>query len=150
MRTTGSTRRRSESELEESRDYTEPPRLAPTLSLVLLSHSPTRYLGLYPYARAHWGLKCPVYATQPTVEMGRVVCLSEAESWRSECQVTDADDDTAVGDDGEVVVKQGKQPLRGPFVPTIEQIHEAFDWIKAIRYNQPLHLGGELLSGDKV
>ncbi|WWD18400.1 hypothetical protein CI109_102850 [Kwoniella shandongensis] len=116
--------------------------LAPTLSLVLLSHSPTTYLSLYPYARARWGLTCPVYATQPTVEMGRVVCLSEVESWRSECKVEAVEDDQ-----GEVEGKKldkGKKPLRGPFVPTVEEVHEAFDWIKAIRYNQPLHLGGDL------
>nr|XP_019012680.1 cleavage and polyadenylation specificity factor subunit 2 [Kwoniella pini CBS 10737]OCF51461.1 cleavage and polyadenylation specificity factor subunit 2 [Kwoniella pini CBS 10737] len=102
---------------QKSWEYEEKVReLAPTLSLVLLSHSPTTYLSLYPYARARWGLTCPVYATQPTVEMGRVVCLAEVESWRSE----------------------------RPFVPTIEEVHEAFDWIKAIRYNQPLHLGGDL------
>lgn len=68
-----------------------------------------------------------MYATQPTVEMGRVVSLAEAESWRAECPVADGD--------GE---------FKGPFVPTTEEIHEAFDHIKAIRYNQPLHLGGEL------
>lgn len=119
--------------------------MAPTLSLVLLSHSPTTYLGLYPYARAHWGLKCPVYATQPTVEMGRVVCLADAESWRSECPVPDVEgEELEVDDNGAVVLDKGKKPLRGPFVPTIEEIHEAFDWIKATRYNQPLHLGGDL------
>lgn len=96
---------------------------------MLLSHSPTSYLGLYAYARAHWNLRCPVYATQPTVEMGRVVCLAESESWRSECPVPDPEENSE---------------FKGPFVPTIEEIHEAFDHIKAIRYNQPLHLGGEL------
>lgn len=45
---------------------------------------------------------------------------------------------------GMVKVDKGKKPLRGPFVPTVEEVHEAFDWVKAIRYNQPLHLGGEL------
>lgn len=50
-----------------------------------------------------------------------MVCLSEAESWRDEVQV------------------EGR-----PYVPTMEQIHEAFDWIKSVRYNQPLHLGGDL------
>ncbi|KAK4684802.1 cleavage and polyadenylation specificity factor subunit 2, partial [Tremellales sp. Uapishka_1] len=103
--------------------------LAPSLSLVLLSHSQTTYLGLYPFARAHWNLTCPVYATQPTVEMGRVVCLAEAEMWRGECLVEDVEPE-----------EMGK----GPFVPTIEEIHEAFDWIKPIRYNQPQHLGGNL------
>jgi cleavage and polyadenylation specificity factor subunit 2 len=118
---------------------------------VLLSHSPSHYLSLYPYARAHWGLKCPVYATQPTVEMGRVVCLSEADGWRSECavdtsslsMVENGDSDMkAEGSARLTKLDKGKQPLRGPFVPTVEEIHEAFDWIKAIRYNQPLHLGG--------
>lgn len=109
--------------------------LAPTLSLVLLSHSSSNYLSLYPYARARWGLTCPVYATQPTVEMGRVVCLAEAESWRSECPVES---------EGEVAGDGGsKEPFKGPFVPTVEEIHEAFDWIKAVRYSQPLHLGGQ-------
>ena len=130
-------------------------RLAPTLSLVLLSHSPSAYLSLYPYARAHWGLTCPVYATQPTVEMGRVVCLAEVESWRSEHAVEeemvkdepDADEIVDEEAEGAVVnVDKGKRPLRGPFVPTVEEVHEAFDWVKAIRYNQPLHLGGKSCS----
>ncbi|OCF33419.1 cleavage and polyadenylation specificity factor subunit 2 [Kwoniella heveanensis BCC8398] len=118
--------------------------LAPTLSLVLLSHSPTNYLSLYPYARARWGLTCPVYATQPTVEMGRVVCLSEVESWRSECAVNGPEEGAVEGEAKGSNKNKGKRPLRGPFVPTAEEVHEAFDWIKAIRYNQPLHLGGDL------
>jgi cleavage and polyadenylation specificity factor subunit 2 len=83
-----------------------------------------------------------VYATQPTVEMGRVVCLAEAESWRAECLVPEVEDDSAAVDDSAVATNKGKNPFRGPFVPTVEEIHEAFDWIKATRYNQPLHLGG--------
>lgn len=86
--------------------------------------------------------------------MGRVVCLTEAESWRAEHQVFEAKDelekeehdhDIAMdGDKPESLRRdKGKTPLRGPFVPTAEEIHEAFDWIKSIRYNQPLHLGGE-------
>lgn len=111
---------------------------ASTVDLVLLSHSPTPYLSLYPFARARWGLRCPVYATQPTVEMGRVVCLAEAESWRAEHRVEEE-----VDTDGEGSDSKGKKPMRGPFVPTVEEIHEAFDWIKPARYNQPLHLGGK-------
>ncbi|WVW84589.1 hypothetical protein I302_106623 [Kwoniella bestiolae CBS 10118] len=127
------------SSLQSNWEYEEKVReLAPTLSLVLLSHSPATYLSLYPYARARWGLTCPVYATQPTVEMGRVVCLAEVESWRAECPV-----DEETGAESSKLDK-GKRPLRGPFVPTVEEVHEAFDWIKAIRYNQPLHLGGDL------
>ena len=67
--------------------------------------------------------------------MGRVVCIAEAGSWRAEHAVQ-----TAQVEQGSP--KKGKSPLRGPFVPTVEEIHEAFDWIKPIRYNQPLHLGG--------
>lgn len=129
-------------------------RIAPTLSLVLLSHSPLNYLSLYPYARAHWGLKCPVYATQPTVEMGRVVCLAESESWLSEHKLDLLEGELASngmmieetsGGEQQVTTtsSKGKQPLRGPFVPTLDEVHEAFDHIKAIRYNQPLHLSGQ-------
>jgi cleavage and polyadenylation specificity factor subunit 2 len=79
--------------------------------------------------------------------MGRVVCLTESESWRSEHPVEPSDDEAAEGEQNESrVSKKGKEPLRGPFVPTQEEIHEAFDHIKAIRYNQPLHLGGKSTS----
>lgn len=71
-----------------------------------------------------------------------MVCLSEAESWRSEHQVPDAVENGLENGNGEGSSK-GKQRLRGPFVPTIEEIHEAFDWIKPIRYIQPIHLGGK-------
>jgi len=78
--------------------------------------------------------------------MGRVVCLAESESWRSEHQVGDSNDDAAMDEAKDITIsRKGKEPLRGPFVPTLEEIHEAFDHIKAIRYNQPLHLGGESL-----
>jgi len=76
--------------------------------------------------------------------MGRVVCLTESESWRSEHPVETVNDDAEEGQPEGTMSKKGKEPLRGPFVPTLEEIHEAFDHIKAIRYNQPLHLGGEL------
>ncbi|GAA5902829.1 cleavage polyadenylation factor subunit CFT2 [Sporobolomyces salmoneus] len=46
-------------------------RLAPQLSLVLLSHPLLTSLGLLPWLRARCGLRCPVYATLPTREMGR-------------------------------------------------------------------------------
>jgi cleavage and polyadenylation specificity factor subunit 2 len=73
--------------------------------------------------------------------MGRVVCLAESESWRSEHHVELVEEDKEEQKEGQMS-KKGKEPLRGPFVPTMEEIHEAFDHIKAIRYNQPLHLGG--------
>jgi cleavage and polyadenylation specificity factor subunit 2 len=112
---------------------------------VLLSHSPSTYLSLYAYARARWGLTCPVYATQPTAEMGRIVCLAEAESWRSESQVFDPVPEPSAQNGEPSKPKQAATlALRGPFVPTVEEIHDAFDWIRTMRYNQPLNLGGTL------
>lgn len=87
--------------------------------------------------------------------MGRVVCLADVESWRSEHavqtdqgDVKDEAEGVGEGEEGAVAkVDKGKKPLRGPFVPTVEEVHEAFDWVKAIRYNQPLHLGGKYRVG---
>ncbi len=137
--------------------------LSPKISLVLLSHSPTSYLSLYPFARTHWGLRCPVYATQPTVEMGRVVCLEEVSDWRDEVEVEGEEqregsqsqnaankemgEELFEGEQGEkereATEDKGKKPLRGPFVCTAEQVNEAFNWIKAVRYNQPVHMAGQ-------
>lgn len=77
--------------------------------------------------------------------MGRVVCLAEVESWRAEHPVEIEPEDVTeqMDEEGQPKLDKGKRPLRGPFVPTAEEVHEAFDWVKAIRYNQPLHLGGE-------
>jgi cleavage and polyadenylation specificity factor subunit 2 len=67
--------------------------------------------------------------------MGRVVCLAEVDSWRGELP---ADMPNQIKAEMDAV----EEKLRGPFVATVEEVHEAFDWVKAIRYNQPLHLGG--------
>ncbi|KAK4049853.1 hypothetical protein OIV83_003909 [Microbotryomycetes sp. JL201] len=45
--------------------------LAPTLSLVVLSHPLVSSVGLLPWLRSRCDLRCPVYATLPTREMGR-------------------------------------------------------------------------------
>lgn len=45
--------------------------LAPTLDLVLLTHPLLSSVGLLPWLKARCGLRCPVYATLPTREMGR-------------------------------------------------------------------------------
>lgn len=79
-------------------------------------------------------------------------CLSEVESWRSEVKVGSGfeDEEEAKVDEGDVEMDgimekrdKGKKPPRGPFIPSVEEVHEAFDWIKPIRYHQPLHLGGK-------
>lgn len=121
-------------------------RLSPTIDLLLLSHSPTSYTSLYPYARTHWGLKCPVYGTQPTVEIGRLGCLEEGVGWRNEIDV-----DARRGTEMEVAgtgqaVHDGERRVKGPFVCTAEEINEAFDHVKAVRYSQPIHLSGKSIS----
>jgi cleavage and polyadenylation specificity factor subunit 2 len=135
-------------------------RLSPHIDLVLLSHSPTSYTSLYPYARTHWGLKCPVYGTQPTVEVGRLGCLEEAVGWRNEVDVDglhglkEKDKDVNGDEQNEEKDKeqgdglgreQEEEVLKGPFVCTAEEINEAFDHIKAVRYSQPIHLSGKSL-----
>ncbi|GAA5822558.1 hypothetical protein JCM11251_006378 [Rhodosporidiobolus azoricus] len=54
--------------------------LAPNLNLVLLSHPLLTSLGLLPWLRARCGLRCPVYATLPTREMGRYAVEEWAEA----------------------------------------------------------------------
>ncbi|KAG0654938.1 hypothetical protein C6P46_001333 [Rhodotorula mucilaginosa] len=63
--------------------------LAPDLNLVLLSHPLLSSLGLLPYLRARCGLRCPVYATLPTREMGRFAVEEWAEA-RSAAERNDA------------------------------------------------------------
>lgn len=41
--------------------------------------------------------------------------------------------------------EQEEEVLKGPFVCTAEEINEAFDHIKAVRYSQPIHLSGKCL-----
>ncbi|SCV73662.1 BQ2448_6092 [Microbotryum intermedium] len=59
--------------------------LAPSLNLVIVTHPLLTSLGLLPWLKAKCGLRCPVYATLPTREMGRyaveewIVARSEEE-----------------------------------------------------------------------
>ena len=50
-------------------------RLGPTIDAVLLVHADMSHIGLYAYAYAHYGLRCPVYATLPVQTMGRLQML---------------------------------------------------------------------------
>ncbi|GAA5993784.1 hypothetical protein JCM11641_006987 [Rhodosporidiobolus odoratus] len=63
--------------------------LAPQLNLVLLSHPLLTSLGLLPWLRARCGLRCPVYATLPTREMGRYA-VEEWADLRSEAEGNEA------------------------------------------------------------
>lgn len=89
--------------------------------------------------------------------MGRVVCLEETLQWRSEFPVDDSNptDSVKSNEDGlfveesavdekSVVETTPPQPLKGPFLSTSDEINEAFNWIKSVRYSQPVHLSGIL------
>jgi hypothetical protein len=56
------------------------------------------------------------------------VCLEEAEGWINEV---------------EPKVNSKEDECTGPFICTPEEINEAFDQVKAIRYSQPIHLSGK-------
>ncbi|KAL9934138.1 hypothetical protein V8E36_007220 [Tilletia maclaganii] len=62
-------------------------RIAPTIDLLLLSHSTLSHLGLYAYARARLGLRCPVYATMPVQAMGKLTVMECTEAIRAELDV---------------------------------------------------------------
>ncbi|CAD6934080.1 unnamed protein product [Tilletia controversa] len=61
--------------------------IAPTVDLLLLSHSTLPHLGLYAYARARLGLRCPVFATMPVQAMGKLTVLECTEALRAELDV---------------------------------------------------------------
>ncbi|KAK0569631.1 hypothetical protein OC861_000713 [Tilletia horrida] len=62
-------------------------RIAPSIDLCLLSHSTLSHIGLYAYARARLGLKCPVFATMPVQAMGKLTVLECTEALRAEVDV---------------------------------------------------------------
>lgn len=99
--------------------------LAPTIDLVLLSHSSLDHLGLYAYAYAHLGLRSLVYATMPVQSMGKLTVLEAVQTWRSEVDI-------------EQESKESASSRR--CLPTLEQIEEAFEAVKVVRYMQPTHL----------
>ncbi|GAA6030255.1 hypothetical protein JCM8097_009012 [Rhodosporidiobolus ruineniae] len=101
--------------------------LAPSLNLVLLSHPLLTSLGLLPWLRARCGLRCPVYATLPTREMGRYAVEEWAEARsaaernevREMQKVMAGTGKEAAGADGKKKQKKGKgkakevQPAEG-------------------------------------
>lgn len=90
---------------------------------MLLAHAELAHLGLYSYAYAHWGLKCPAYATLPVQTLGRLQMLDAVRAWRAEIDV-----DACV-------------PRR--YVPTESEVDESFDSIRTLRYQQPTPLDGK-------
>ncbi|ETS62224.1 hypothetical protein PaG_03801 [Moesziomyces aphidis] len=111
--------------------------LAPTIDLVLLSHSSLDHLGLYAYAYAKLGLRCLVYATMPVQSMGKLTVLEATQTWRNE---VDIDAEEAASN------KAGSLASKRRCLATTAEIEDAFEHIKTVRYMQPTHLEGKCAS----
>lgn len=122
--------------------------IAPRLSSVLLSHSSLEHLGLYAYAHARLGLKCPAYATLPSSAMGRLVTLEASLAIAADCDVAKLDKRPAQSTSSKrrAAVKVEDQVAssdRNRCIPSREETDEAFDGIRTLRYLQPTVLEGE-------
>jgi cleavage and polyadenylation specificity factor subunit 2 len=144
--------------------------LAPTLDLVLLSHPLLSSLGLVPLLRSRLGLRCPVYATLPTKEMGRWA----AEEWiaqraleesnglenstgldnlsQSQNPNLSATDQSLQNAPAETETSPKSNTLNPPsksnssdqiWKVSFKELRDAFDSVIAVRYSQPIHLGGQ-------
>ncbi|WFD00072.1 hypothetical protein MYAM1_002818 [Malassezia yamatoensis] len=98
-------------------------RIAPDIDVVLLTHAELAHLGLYAYARAHYGLQCNVYATLPVQAMGRLAMQEAVRAWNFE---TEAQNDS-----------------KKRYLPTEAEVEDAFDAIRTLRYLQPTPLEGK-------
>lgn len=131
--------------------------IAPRISLVLLSHSTVRHVGLYPYARARLGLTCPAYASLPTAAMGRLVTLEASMAIAAEADVSLIDKrplqsppSTRQPIKTEQQQQQQQQDddlnLRDRCIPTRAEVDEAFENLRTLRYLQPTVLDGHMSS----
>lgn len=136
--------------------------LAPSLNLVLLTHPLLSSVGLLPWLKARCGLRCPVYATLPTREMGRWA----VEEWVQGRSAEEKNDalaavaSTAVGPLEKKGKGKGKQqrasapqaledadeeeqdPWRPVWNVSTTEIRDAFLSVSAVRWTQPVHLSG--------
>ncbi|PKI82866.1 hypothetical protein MVES1_003682 [Malassezia vespertilionis] len=96
-------------------------RIAPSIDIVLLTHAEISHLGLYAYARAKLGLQCPAFATLPVQTMGRLATTEAVRAWSAEADL-------------------GK-PMR--LLPTENEVDEAFEALRTLRYLQPTPLDGK-------
>lgn len=150
--------------------------LAPTLDLVLLSHPLLSSVGLLPWLRARCGLRCPVYATLPTREMGRYAVQEwvEAKTLEERNRARDVRQAGAggaggaagpswakkgkmiatelAGEDEEmeekaVVVGEGSEDVWSEvWQLRMSEVRDAFLGVNAVRWTQPVHLTGKPLS----
>ncbi|KAA1127375.1 hypothetical protein PGTUg99_035882 [Puccinia graminis f. sp. tritici] len=142
--------------------------LTPSLDLVLLSHPLLSSLGLVPLLRARLGLRCPIYATLPTKEMGRWA----AEEWIGQRALEESNGIENSTQSAENLSLQLSSDQPAQNIPVIvepenlsksvppshsnsnnsdhiwkvsfKELRDAFDSVIAVRYSQPIHLGGKL------
>lgn len=142
--------------------------LAPTLDLLVLSHPLLASLALVPYLRARLGLRCPIYATLPTKEMGRWA----VEEWYAQRAAQESNGLAESGSSAYLL--EARQPWNRRSIVdnqtlsdstvqaaedvtltdrthevwklSLKELRDAFDSIIAVRYSQPIHLGGQSLS----
>lgn len=81
----------------------------------MLSHPDLPHLGAFPYAYSHFGLTCPVFATVPVVNMGRM-CMSDC--YQSKVNEEEFD------------------------IFGLDIISAAFEKVTALKYSQPMILSG--------
>lgn len=91
-------------------------RVAKQIDAVLISHCDLNHLGALPYARSQLGMTCPVYATLPVVNMGKMCMYDLHQSKTNEMEFNTF---------------------------SLESIDEAFERITSLRYSQPYALSGK-------
>ncbi|THH11733.1 hypothetical protein EW145_g469 [Phellinidium pouzarii] len=114
---------------------------APTIDLVLLSHGDLQHAGFYAYAHAHWGLRASTYTTLPVQAMARMAAIEEAESIRSQEDVEYKGDVHSDQDSKDLTLVDNDFGRK--FLPSLEDVREAYDAINTLRYSQPAHLQGK-------
>lgn len=145
--------------------------LAPSLSLVILTHPLLTSLGLLPWLKSKCGLRCPVYATLPTREMGRWA-VEEWVEQRSSQEKNEARDiiiqEGGLGGNsgkkrkgkakeeldnimeiegnevvGELGIGSNVDPWDVVWKVSKKDISDAFFSVNAVRWTQPVHLSGK-------
>lgn len=144
--------------------------LAPTLSLVLLTHPLLTSLGLLPFLKARCGLRCPVYATLPTREMGRwaveewvqqrsedernhssqIVAVEKGAKKEGKGKRNEVEEVKMEEEEGDVVQEKekekdkvgGEEDWDTVWQVTTKEIRDAFLTVNAVRWTQPVHLSG--------
>ncbi|KAG0150883.1 hypothetical protein CROQUDRAFT_720114 [Cronartium quercuum f. sp. fusiforme G11] len=147
--------------------------LAHKLDLLIISHPLLSSLALVPYLRVKLGLRCPIYATLPTKEMGRWTVeewviqrateepsplsrsvidhqlLDQSQPWNRrslfEPQAFHPSSPTTL-QSADVTEQPMTTTNRADEVwkVSLKELRDTFDGIIAVRYSQPIHLAGKL------